>query len=42
MESDRRIVMVNVSRLRKKLEEYAELSNMIETVWSKGYRFKAS
>lgn len=42
MEGDRRIVMVNVSRLRKKLEEYAELSNMIETVWSKGYRFKAS
>ena len=42
MESDRRIVMVNVSRLRKKLEEYAELSSMIETVWSKGYRFKAS
>lgn len=41
MEGDRRIVMVNVSRLRKKLEEYVELSNMIETVWSKGYRFKA-
>lgn len=42
MESDRRIVMVNVSRLRKKLEEYTELSSMIETVWSKGYRFNAS
>lgn len=42
MESDRRIVMVNVSRLRKKLEDYPELRNAIETVWSKGYRFKIS
>lgn len=40
MESDRRIVMVNVSRLRKKLEQYVHLQNMIETVWSKGYSFR--
>ncbi|MBQ9120348.1 MAG: response regulator transcription factor [Lachnospiraceae bacterium] len=38
-ESDRRLVMVNVSRLRKKFEGIFELENMIETVWSKGYRF---
>ena len=39
MESDRRLVMVNVSRLRKKLDCSHELSNHIETVWGKGYRF---
>ena len=38
-EADRRSVMVNVSRLRKKLEEDLTLANMLETVWSKGYRF---
>lgn len=38
-ETDRRSVMVNVSRLRKKFEGNYELENMIETVWSKGYRF---
>ena len=38
-EDDRRIVMVNVSRLRKKMNLDFELENMIETVWSKGYRF---
>lgn len=38
-ESDRRSVMVNVSRLRKKFEGNFELENMIETVWSKGYHF---
>ena len=38
-EEDRRIVMVNVSRLRKKMNLDFELENMIETVWSKGYRF---
>ena len=36
---DRRIVMVNISRLRKKFSVYYEIENMIETVWSKGYRF---
>ena len=39
MESDRRSVMVNVSRLRKKMTLDSELENMIETVWSKGYKF---
>ncbi len=38
-ESDRSSVMVNVSRLRKKMTLDYELENMIETVWSKGYRF---
>ena len=40
-ENDRRLVMVNVSRLRKKFAGNFELENMIETVWSKGYRFIA-
>ncbi len=38
-DSDRRSVMVNVSRLRKKFEGNYELENLIETVWSKGYKF---
>ena len=38
-DSDRRSIMVNTSRLRKKLEYYPELSGMIETVWSEGYKF---
>jgi len=41
LESDRRSVMVHVSRLRKKFEGNFELENMIETVWSKGYKFIA-
>ncbi len=40
-DADRRSVMVNVSRLRKKMELDFELENMIETVWSKGYKFVA-
>lgn len=40
-DTDRRSVMVNVSRLRKKMELDFELENMIETVWSKGYKFVA-
>lgn len=40
-EADRRSVMVNVSRLRKKMTIDYALENMIETVWSKGYRFIA-
>ena len=40
-EADRRSVMVNVSRLRKKFEGNFELENMIKTVWSKGYKFIA-
>lgn len=39
LETDRRSVMVNVSRLRKKMSIDFELENMIETVWSKGYKF---
>lgn len=38
-EADRRSVMVNVSRLRKKMTISFELENMIETIWSKGYKF---
>lgn len=38
-EADRRSVMVNVSRLRKKMAIDPTLENMIETVWSKGYKF---
>ncbi len=38
-DEDRRSVMVNVSRLRKKMTIDYALENMIETVWSKGYRF---
>ena len=40
-EADRRSVMVNVSRLRKKMTLDFELENMIETVWSKGFKFIA-
>lgn len=36
--TDRRSVMVNVSRLRKKIEERSGIDNLIETVWSKGYK----
>ena len=38
IESDRRNVMVNVSRLRKKIQEQTGVDNLIETVWSKGYK----
>lgn len=37
-EGNRRIVMVNVSRLRKKIEDQTGVDNLIETVWSKGYK----
>ena len=40
-ENDRRTIMVQMSRLRKKLAYYNGLENMIETVWSKGYKFLA-
>ena len=36
---DRRVVMVQVSRLRKKLDLYTKAVEIIETVWSKGYKF---
>jgi DNA-binding response OmpR family regulator len=38
-EADRRTIMVTASRLRKKLEEYVGLSEFIETVWTRGYKF---
>ncbi len=38
LDSDRRNVMVNVSRLRKKIEQQTGVDNLIETVWSKGYK----
>lgn len=38
-DSDRRIIMVNVSRLRKKMNLDFELEKMIETVWACGYKF---
>lgn len=38
METDRRNVMVNVSRLRKKIEDQTGVDNLIETIWSKGYK----
>ncbi len=38
-DSDRRTIMVTASRLRKKLEPYPKASSMIESVWSKGYKF---
>lgn len=38
LDADRQTVMVNTSRLRKKLEQYPGLENKIETVWGKGYR----
>lgn len=36
-DSDRRTVMVTASRMRKKIEDYTGLDNVIETVYSKGY-----
>jgi len=36
---DRRSVMVMVSRLRKKMAPNPVTANMIETVWTKGYKF---
>jgi len=41
LEADRKTIMVNTSRLRKKLEQYPGLSNRIETVWGKGYRLRS-
>ncbi len=40
LDSDRKNVMVSVSRLRKRLEGYVGLEDMIETVWGKGYCFR--
>lgn len=40
VETDRRNVMVNMSRLRKKIENQTGIDNLIETVWSKGYKLR--
>lgn len=40
IDADRRNIMMNASRLRKKMEGFVGLENMIETVWGKGYCFK--
>lgn len=40
MEADRKNIMMTASRLRKKLEGYVGMENIIETVWGKGYRFR--
>ena len=39
LDSSKQTIMVTASRLRKKLEDYPEVSKYIETVWSKGYEF---
>lgn len=40
LEADRKNIMVTASRLRKKLESYVGMEQMIETIWGKGYRFR--
>lgn len=40
IEADRKNIMMTASRLRKKLEGYVGMENIIETVWGKGYRFR--
>ena len=40
IDADRRNIMMNASRLRKKMEGFVGLEHMIETVWGKGYCFK--
>ena len=39
LDTDRQTIMVIMSRLRKKMKISEQFSNMIETVWSKGYKF---
>lgn len=36
-DADRRTIMVTASRLRKKIEDYTGLDNIIETVYAQGY-----
>jgi len=38
-QENRSAIMVKISRLRKKLDANPQISRMIETVWSTGYRF---
>ncbi len=37
--TNRSSVMMCMSRLRRKMEMFSGMSNMVETVWGKGYRF---
>lgn len=37
-EADRSAIMVTVSRLRKKLQQHGAEADIIESVWSRGYR----
>lgn len=39
LDTDRQTIMVIMSRLRKKMKISEQFSNMIETVWGKGYKF---
>lgn len=40
-DADRRTVMVTASRMRKKIEEYTGLDNIVETVYAKGYTLRS-
>ena len=40
-DADRRTVMVTASRMRKKIEDYTGLDNIIETVYAKGYTLRS-
>ncbi len=40
IDADRKSIMMAASRLRKKLEGFIGLEDMIETAWGKGYCFK--
>jgi DNA-binding response OmpR family regulator len=41
LDSDRKNVMVCASRLRKRFGDHKGLARKIETVWGRGYRFRA-
>lgn len=40
--ADRKNIMVNASRLRKKLESCAGMEQAVETVWGEGYRWNGN
>lgn len=42
IDADRKKIMMTASRLRKRLESYVGLENMIQTVWGRGYYFKGN
>lgn len=39
-DADRRTIMVTASRMRKKIEDYTGIDNLIETAYAKGYVLK--